>query len=335
MKDLERVSVPRSICLSQEEKERDVELHGFSDASEEAYGAAIYARITYQIGKVSTKLIATKTSVAPLASTSIPRIELMGAVLALRLGQNIAKAFKLHKNYVTYWTDSQNVQCWIHGKSRRLKAFVGNRVAEIQQHSDPMNWYYVPSKMNPADLVTHGLNLKQLIENNLWWNGPEFISKDSSCWPRNYDRCKSDYEEVRTKYAATYHQQQTIKKLKLLDKLNPENHSSWIKMIRLISWIKRFITNCRAKKINRTSGELLAAEIKDSEAEIICTAQQTAFAEEYKMVLKQQPISTKSALSCLRPVISEDGLLRANTRIRNAEYLPLSMRYPIIIALQK
>ena len=145
-----------------------------------------------------------------------------------------------------------------------------------------MNWYYVPSKMNPADLVTHGLNLKQLIENNLWWNGPEFISKDSSCWPRNYDRCKSDDEEVRTKYAATYHQQQTLKKIELLDKLNPENHSSWIKMIRLISWIKRFITNCRSKKINRTSGELLAAEIKDSEAEIICTAQQTAFAEEYK-----------------------------------------------------
>ena len=34
LKDLERISVPRSICLSQEEKERDVELHGFSDASE-------------------------------------------------------------------------------------------------------------------------------------------------------------------------------------------------------------------------------------------------------------------------------------------------------------
>lgn len=126
-------------------------LHSFSDASEKAYGAVIYATTKYQSGKIVIRLVAAKTRVAPLASTSVPRMELMGAVLAVRLGKNVAEAFKLNAEAIEYWVDSKSVLHWICGKSRRYKSFVGNCIAEIQQHSNPARWHYISSNRKLAD----------------------------------------------------------------------------------------------------------------------------------------------------------------------------------------
>ena len=58
-------------------------LHTFVDSSESAFGAVVYARYSYQDGSISTNIIAAKTKVAPSIATSIPRLELMGAVLGV------------------------------------------------------------------------------------------------------------------------------------------------------------------------------------------------------------------------------------------------------------
>jgi len=42
-----------------------VELHGFSDASEQAYAAVLYLKTCYSDGSVSVRLVASKTKVAP------------------------------------------------------------------------------------------------------------------------------------------------------------------------------------------------------------------------------------------------------------------------------
>jgi len=63
------------------EKLRKIELHGFSDASEVAYGACIYLQSINVQGNITTRLLCSKSGVAPLKILSLPRLELCAAML--------------------------------------------------------------------------------------------------------------------------------------------------------------------------------------------------------------------------------------------------------------
>ena len=118
-------------------------LHTFVDASQDAYGAVIYSRAIYKNGTVSKRLVAAKTRVAPLEATSIPRLELMAAVIGLRMTASISKTLSTSLDQATLWSDSMNVLWWIRGRSRSFKPFVANRLGEIQTATDPKQWRHV------------------------------------------------------------------------------------------------------------------------------------------------------------------------------------------------
>ena len=46
------------------------------------------------------------------------RLELMGAMLGLKLVRTIVKALEMDMEKVTFWTESSNVLWWIRGHSR-------------------------------------------------------------------------------------------------------------------------------------------------------------------------------------------------------------------------
>ena len=147
--------VPRRLQCPEEVSE--IIFHVFNDASEKAYGSVIYQRSIYKSGKISTSLVMSKSKVAPLQAISIPRLELLSAVLGLRLARKLVNAFQLSMDVVTFWCGSINVLWWIRGRSRRFKPFVANRISEIQSITSPMMWKHVSTKINPADLVSRGL----------------------------------------------------------------------------------------------------------------------------------------------------------------------------------
>ena len=74
-----------------------MELIAFSDASEKAYGCCIYLRV---VNKTSTEslLVLSKARVAPLKKVTLPRLELMAAVLMARLVIFVKSALKLAPN---------------------------------------------------------------------------------------------------------------------------------------------------------------------------------------------------------------------------------------------
>ena len=99
-------------------------LHVFADASPKAYGTAVYI----QYGNHSS-LVMSKSRVAPLKQHTLPRLELMAAVIAARLGSFVVDSLT-HNTVIHYWSDSQIVLCWLQSK-KKLKPFIEHRVKEI------------------------------------------------------------------------------------------------------------------------------------------------------------------------------------------------------------
>ena len=59
--------------------------------------------------------------------------------------------------------------------------------------------------------------------------------------------------------------------------------------------------------------------------------QHNEFKNEIQALRKKTNIPEKSRILSLNPIIDQEGLLRANSRLVNAEYLPYSVRYPVIL----
>ena len=79
LKSLREVKIPR--CLRSPEPVKSKRIVTFVDASQQAYGAAVYLRCEYYNDAVTSRLIAAKSKVAPLTPMTVPRLELMGAIL--------------------------------------------------------------------------------------------------------------------------------------------------------------------------------------------------------------------------------------------------------------
>lgn len=69
---------------------------------------------------------------------------------------------------------------WLRLSPSALPIFVSNRVAQIQEKTRIDEWSHVPTKVNPADCLSRGLNPKELINYELWWNGPVFLIDEPS-----------------------------------------------------------------------------------------------------------------------------------------------------------
>ncbi|GFV91446.1 integrase catalytic domain-containing protein [Trichonephila clavipes] len=160
---LRNLKIPR-LVLDSTLLEDDVELHSFCDASKKAYGAAIYLRTKSRNG-ISVKLVTSKNRVAPLNCVTLPRLELLGALVAARVASKVKKIVNLKRSCLQYhWTDSKIVLFWIKGNKARWKQFVANRVSEITSLTDSHSWYHCAGKENPADFLSRGLSADCLVE---------------------------------------------------------------------------------------------------------------------------------------------------------------------------
>ena len=115
-----------------------------------------------------------KSRVAPTKYTSIPRLEPAAAVLSIKVTGMIKKELAIEEVSEYFWTDSQVVIGYIINSKRRLKIVVANRLQQIKKYSNPAQWNYVTSNMNPVDYASRGLSG---VHHDLWFNGPKSLWK--------------------------------------------------------------------------------------------------------------------------------------------------------------
>ncbi|KAJ8981434.1 hypothetical protein NQ317_015636, partial [Molorchus minor] len=181
---LNELTIPRHIGILHA---NNFELHAFADASQIAYGACVYIRYNLPDNSYETRLLCAKSRVAPLKTISLPRLELCGALLLAQLVEKVRTSSTINFSHSYYWSDSKITLCWIRGPPSKWKTFIGNRVSEIQQLTNIEDWHHVSSNNNCADLISRGVNSRQLLQSKLWWHGPSFLEGHNSSWNLNDD----------------------------------------------------------------------------------------------------------------------------------------------------
>lgn len=156
------------------------EIHGFCDASQKAYAAVLYVRVILRSGEIKVTLVAAKTKVPRLKKVTLPRLKLCAAVLFNQLYESIVKVISSSVDKVMLWSDSQIVLSWIRSERHKFKAFVANRVAQIQSILSSHVWHHVSGKDNPANAASRGIIPRSLVTLRSWWCGPSRLLSDCS-----------------------------------------------------------------------------------------------------------------------------------------------------------
>ena len=302
-----------------------IELHGFSDASEVAYGGVVYLRAIDSSQGVHVSLVMAKTKVAPIKPLSLPRLELCGAVIVSRLLRHCSEVLGIPLGATFAWTDSTIVLSWLRGNPRRFKPFVGNRVAEIMELVPPGRWRHVPGISNPADCASRGLYPSELARHSLWWNGPSWLGESPSAWPATPELADRP-EPTEEKEATEVNLLAIPTGLPLLERV-----SNYERLRRVTAWVLRFISNCRASKKNKTleSGHLTSAELIAAEEHWIALAQQSAFPNEIAILRGGKEVSSGQLLA-LHPFLDKKGLMRVGGRLSHSEET-YAKRHPLIM----
>lgn len=311
LKALNQLTVPRRV-LSGGSKHK-YEVHGFSDASERAYGACIYIRTIQENGTITVNLLCSKSRVAPLKLISLPRLELCGALLLSQLLQNSCSVLEnLDISRTILWTDSTIVLHWLNSPPNTWQTFVGNRVSQIHELTQNCIWMHVRSQENPADLISRSVPSDLLINQKLWWYGPHWLSEDCSNWPKVLQTTPINLEIEERRKKITVHSA-TTPCFNLADKF-----SSWTKLLRITALCQRFIDNCKQANCKRT-GHLTPEDLQNAEVVWIKYAQHT-FSEDILKLQKNKEVNNQ--IKSLSPFVDENGILRVGGRLKNAAISP-------------
>lgn len=178
-----------------------VQLQHFCDASEHGYGTVTYLLLKTKNKEIHNAFVMEKARVAPLKCVTIPRMELVAATMASRIDMLWKKELKIDLLDSVFWTDSTSVLKYIGNETSRFKVFVANRVSQILKASGPVQWRYVDTSSNPADMASRGVRVDVFTADATWVSGPDFLLHPESKWPVEKEDLKQlspDDPEVKT-----------------------------------------------------------------------------------------------------------------------------------------
>ena len=312
-KHLHNISFGRNVT---QRATRRIELHGFCDASERAYGACLYIRSIDKCGKINANLLCAKSRVAPLKTISLARLELCGAVLLASLYVTVREAIKRKIDSVIFWTDSTIVLNWLHKEPCTLKTFVANRVSEIQMRTDITAWSHVRSCDNPADLLSRGQPPVQFLRDSNWRHGPQWLSSIESAWPESRFEIIEEVPEIKrlTCFVTT-----AINSDEILNR-----YSSLSRLRRIIAYCLRF------RLPHRFKGPLTVEELHAAKDRVVQLVQTSAFAQDLHHLKTGAGLHPKSKLLPLHPFVDNKGILRVGGRLQNS-ILPYEQKHPILL----
>ena len=352
--ELEKIALPRCYHLKDFGNITRAEIYTFSDASKDAIGACVYLRLLNDKEEISNTLLFGQSKVAPVQTTSIPRLELCAAVLAAQAATRILKEIEMKIDKVTFYTDSKVVLGYIQNESRRFHVYVANRVQLIRRLSDPHRWRYVDTSENPADLATRRLSVSDLVKSN-WLTGPQFLNNPVATlsWETKEFPLNQYDPEVRKVSVHIIHTTDRNG----LSTNNFSRFSSFTSLqhaiANLIVVIKKFklrknklqeVTRGRKAPVGSEHRSPTLLELQQATTVIIKAVQREVYVDEFKLqhqIRKAEEdhgvrrnelkhMIKRSALYHLNPFIDDDGILRVGGRLRRSK-LEYREKHPVLM----
>lgn len=319
LSNLKKVILPRTYAPPEFGKVKEVELHHFSDASTSGYGQCSYLRLKNEREDVHVALAMAKSRVSPIKITTIPRLELTAAVVSVSVSRILKEELRYTDITEFFWTDSKVVLGYINNEARRFHTFVANRVQRIHLSTVPQQWRYVPTKDNPADHVSRGLTVDELISSN-WFTGPGFLwNKEIALSPSEVPELQLRDSEVRSFQTLNT---KVVEQGSIVNRLC--KFSSWSHVVRAIARIQRRINK------DKSSGLSTVEERESAECLIVKLLQKHVFHTELKVLSKGAQLSSRNELYNLNPFLDSDGVLKVGGRLSNSS-LCHSLKHPVII----
>nr|XP_023014014.1 uncharacterized protein LOC111503828 [Leptinotarsa decemlineata] len=133
-----------------------IQMHGFCDASEKAYGACIYLRTTNSEGIVRITLVCSKSRVAPVSTVSLPRLELCAAALLAKNQprrenlslKDISEAHTLIIKLIQCSTFSKEINCL----KRNESISTNSRLIPLNPYLDDVGLLRVGGRLQLSEL---------------------------------------------------------------------------------------------------------------------------------------------------------------------------------------
>ncbi|XP_074651581.1 uncharacterized protein LOC141906238 [Tubulanus polymorphus] len=267
-----------------------VKLHVFVDAGQPAYGAVAYLD---QGGKI--QFILSRGRVAPLKQVTIPRLELMAAI-------------------VLSWLRSD----------KKLPEFVANRIRAIKSICDFDKWKFCNGDRNPADLLTRGVSAQCLFSNGQWLCGPIDIADRINQIPIIH---------INTSTCVQYVSIEKSEPVGISKVVDADGFSSLTKLFRMTTLVLRFINNCKVKVSDRNFDSISADDLNNSEKVWLLCIQRSEYPLVFARLSGDKSFRAPVVdrlINDLQLFIGNDGLIHSNGRLENADLDDLAKR-PILL----
>ena len=266
-----------------------------------------------------------KARSAPIREWTNPRLELHAAVLAARLSKMILIDLDLQVDKVFFWSDSMTSLQYIKNRTRRFQTFVANRVAEIHETTSPEQWHHIPGAANPADDGSRGVSVHYFQAECRWWSGPKFLWQPEHSWSIvPVEDLKDDDEEIRKAPIVMFTTNTSQIEFLL------QRYSSWSHLLRVMSWVLRFVKRLRNERLEYfTSRTLALAELHRASKEIVRLVQYQHFHEEYLALKQGRQVNGHSKLANLSPMLVDD-IIRVGGRVHRAP-IAFEAAHPMVL----
>ena len=264
----------------------------FSDASKMAYGTVCYIR--WRVGGAYvSRILASKSRIAPVKVVTIVRLELLAALLGKRLRNTIEKECRFKFDQVIHIVDSEIVRSMIQRESYGFNTFTSTKIGEIQSGTSPSEWHWISGGDNIADILSRGEDVSKLGVDSEWQNGPKFLSLPISEWPIS--------QECHTKELPETVERNLVAKIDIKKSLiSIERFSNYHRLIRVTARI--LALKCKPYSLKVIKNQIKVDGIKNAVSYWIKIAQ-LEIKNELECAVKGVGTFRK-----LRPILNDDGV---------------------------